>query len=317
MFNQNLEKGVYPMKSFFVKSLPASMVVLYLLAGSMTSLPQDGPDVETRVVTQLRSLVQNGKPVIVSELYNEVFTTPAERKVIDRLYNIFFKVPVFVSQYYQNAKRPPTLMELSQQFNLKVEGEADLILKILESDPRVPKFITRDPKSGEITRVNIEKIQADPRFNKLIERSIAGWEGKVAPPFTAQLLDGRAISSSELKGKPYLIYFWFTHCPPCAQITPHLVSLEKRFQNRDFTVVGFNADHVLELDYKDSDRKAYLEGHKVNFPVAHLTTEIQSNYGGVQLFPTIFLVDKQGIIRSHFVNYQDESVIQKAIEEIL
>ncbi len=305
------------MKSFFLKSLPASMVFLYLLACSMLSLPQDSPDVETRVVTQLRGLVQSGKPVIVSELYNEVFTTPAERKVIDRLYNIFFKVPIFVSQYYQNAKRPPTLMELSQQFNLKVEGEADLILKILESDPRVPKFITRDPKSGEITRVNIEKIQADPRFNKLIERSIAGWEGKVAPPFTAQLLDGRAISSSELKGKPYLIYFWFTNCPPCAQITPHLVSLEKRFQNRDFTVVGFNADHVLELDYKDSDRKAYLEGHKVNFPVAHLTTEIQSNYGGVQLFPTIFLVDKQGIIRSHFVNYQDESVIQKAIEEIL
>ena len=234
MFDQNLEKGIYPMKSFFLKSLPASIVFLYLLAGSMTSLPQDGPDVETRVVTQLKGLVQSGKPVIVSELYNEVFTSPAERKVIDRLYNIFFKVPIFVSQYYQNTKRPPTLVELSQQFNLKVEGEADLILKILESDPRVPKFITRDPKSGEITRVNIEKIQADPRFNKVIERSIAGWEGKVAPPFTAQLLDGRSISSSELKGKPYLVYFWFTHCPPCAQIMPHLVSLQKRFKDQTF-----------------------------------------------------------------------------------
>ncbi len=232
MFDLNLEKGIYPMTSFFSKSLPALIVFLYLLAGSMTSLPQDGPDVETRVVTQLRGLVQNGKPVIVSELYNEVFTSPAERKVIDRLYNIFFKVPIFVSQYYQNTKRPPTLVELSQQFNLKVEGEADLILKIMESDPRVPKFITRDPKSGEITGVNIEKIQADPRFNKVIERSIAGWEGKVAPPFTAQLLDGRSISSSELKGKPYLVYFWFMHCPPCAQIMPHLVSLQKKFKDQ-------------------------------------------------------------------------------------
>jgi cytochrome c biogenesis protein CcmG, thiol:disulfide interchange protein DsbE len=305
------------MKSFFLKSLSASFVLLYLLAGSIRSFPQNGPDVETQVVTQLRSLVQSGKPVIVSELYNDVFTSPAQRKVIDRLYNIFFKVPIFVSQYYQNAKRPPTLVELSQQFNLKVEGEADLILKIMESDPRVPKFIARDPKSGEIMSVNIEKIQADPRFNKLIERSIAGWEGKEAPPFTAQLLDGRAISSSELNGKPYLVYFWFTHCPPCAQIMPHLVSLQKRFQGQNFTIVGLNADHVLELDYKDSDRKAYLDEHKVNFPVAHLTPEIQSVYGGVQLFPTLFLVDKQGIIRGHFVNYQVESVIQKAIEEIL
>ena len=305
------------MKSFFLKSLLASIVFLYLLTGSATSLPQESSETERRVVTQLKGLIQNGKPLIVSELYNEVFTLPSERKVIDRLYNIFFKTPIFVSQYYQNTKKPPTLLELSQQFNLKVEGEADLILKIMESDPRVPKFITRDPQSGEITGVNIEKIQADPRFNKVIERSIAGWEGKVAPPFTAQLLDGRAISSSELKGEPYLVYFWFTHCPPCAQITPHLVSLQKRFKNQNFTVVGLNADHVLEMDYEDSDRKAYLEEHKVNFPVAHLTTEIQSIYGGVQLFPTLFLVDKQGIIRSHFVNYQDESVIQKAIEQIL
>ena len=305
------------MKSFILRLLPASIVLLYLLTGSATSLPQDAPDVEARVVTQLKSLVQSGKPLIVSELYNDVFTSPSERMVIDRLYNVFFKTPFFVLQYYQNVKRPPTLLEISQQFNLKVEGEAELILKILESDPRVPKFITRDPQSGEITGVNIEKIQADPRFNKLIERSIAGWEGKEAPPFTAQLLDGRAISSNELRGKPYLLYFWFTYCPPCAQITPHLVSLEKRFKYRNFTIVGLNADHVLELDYKDSDRKAYLDEHKVNFPVAHLTPEIQSVYGGVQLFPTLFLVDKQGIIRGHFVNYQDESVIQKAIEAIL
>jgi len=305
------------MSSMFSKTLFVSIVFSFLLIGSVTSLPQEGSDVEARVVMQLRGLVQNGKPVIVSELYNEVFTSPAERKVFDRLYNIFFKIPIFISQYYSNAKRPPTLTELSQQFNLKVEGEADLILKIMESDPRVPKFVSRDPQTGEITRVDIAKIQADPRFNKVIEHSIAGWEGKVAPPFTAQLLDGRAISSSELKGKSYLVYFWFTHCPPCARITPNLVSLQKKYKDRNFTVVGLNADQVLELGYEDADRKAYLEEYKVNFPIAHLTTEIQSTYGGVQLFPTLFLVDKQGIIRSHFVNYQDESVIEKAIEGIL
>jgi hypothetical protein len=78
-----------------------------------------------------------------------------------------------------------------------------------------------------------------------------------------------------------------------------------------------NADKVLELDYDDSERKAYLEKNHVNFPVGHLTTEVQSAFGGVQLFPTLFLVDKDGIIRSHFVNYQEEAVLQKAIESIL
>jgi len=101
------------------------------------------------------------------------------------------------------------------------------------------------------------------------------------------------------------------------QITPHLVSLQEKFGARGFTVVGLNADRILELDYTDSDRKAYLESNKVRFPVGHLTTEVQSAYGGVQLFPTLFLIDKEGVIRSHFVNYQDQATLENAIRPLL
>jgi cytochrome c biogenesis protein CcmG, thiol:disulfide interchange protein DsbE len=281
-------------------------------------LAQDGSrETERKIIEYLRANLKAGEPVLVTKLYNEVFTSAEERKVLDRLYNIFFKVPAFVAQYYANSQKPPTLQEIAHQFKLPVEGEADVILKIIEYDRRVPRFITRDPSTGEITHVDIDKIRTDPRFNKVIERSIAGWEGKIAPPFSAQLLDGSHIKSTDLKGKTHLVYFWFTHCPPCVQITPHLVSLQQKFQDRDFTVVGLNADNVLELDYADSDRKAYIEKHKINFPVGRLTTEVQAAYGGVQLFPTLFLVDKEGVIRAHFVNYQDESKLRQAIEKVL
>jgi len=73
---------------------------------------------------------------------------------------------------------------------------------------------------------------------------------------------------------------------------------------------------VLELDYKDLERKAYLDENRVNFPMGHLTPEVQSAYGGVQLFPTIFLVDKEGVIRRHFVNYQDEATLEDAIKSM-
>jgi cytochrome oxidase Cu insertion factor (SCO1/SenC/PrrC family) len=255
--------------------------------------------------------------VIVSKLHNEVFTSPEERKALDRLYNIFFKVPAYIAEYYASSHKPPTLAEITHQFNLPIEGEADVILKIIEYDRRVPRFLTRDAQTGEIAQVDIEKVKADPRFNKVIERTIAGWEGKVAPPFSVQSLDGKALNSSDLKGKPHLVYFWFTHCPPCVQITPHLVSLQRKFTARNFTVVGLNADKILELGYEDSERKAYLEKHKINFPVGHLSPAAQAAYGGVQLFPTLFLVDKDGVIRAHFVNYKDEATLQQAIEKVL
>ena len=280
-------------------------------------LSQSDREVERKIIEYLKVNLKAGQPVIVSKLHNEVFTSPEERKALDRLYNIFFKVPAYIAEYYASSHKPPTLAEITHQFNLPIEGEADVILKIIEYDRRVPRFLTRDARTGEITQVDIEKVKADPRFNKVIERTIAGWEGKVAPPFSVQSLDGKALNSSDLKGKPHLVYFWFTHCPPCVQITPHLVSLQRKFTARNFTVVGLNADKILELGYEDSERKAYLEKHKINFPMGHLSPAAQAAYGGVQLFPTLFLVDKDGVIRAHFVNYQDEATLQQAIEKVL
>ena len=116
-------------------------------------------------------------------MYNNVFKTPEERKVLDRLYNTFFKIPMFIVQYNTGSRKIPTLKELSEQFNFTVPGEADVILRIMEADPRVPKFIDRDPKAGEITKIDIERIKASPQFSRVIERTITGWEGKDAPPF--------------------------------------------------------------------------------------------------------------------------------------
>jgi cytochrome oxidase Cu insertion factor (SCO1/SenC/PrrC family) len=273
--------------------------------------------VEQKIIDYLKANLKAGEPVIVSKLHNEVFTSPEERKALDRLYNIFFKVPAYIAQYYASSNKPPSLEEIARQFNLPIEGEVDVILKIIEYDRRVPRFLTRDSKTGEIVQVDIEKVKADPRFNRVIERTIAGWEGKAAPPFDVQALDGKPLSSSRLKGKAHLVYFWFTHCPPCVQITPHLVSLQRKFAGRNFAVVGLNADRILELGYEDSERKAYTEKHRVNFPIGHLSPEVQAAYGGVQLFPTLFLVDKSGVIRAHFVNYQDEATLQRAIEKVL
>ena len=293
----------------------ACLVAFQTHYGSLLS--QTDRDVERKIIEYLKVNLKAGQPVIVSKLHNEVFTSPEERKVLDRLYNIFFKVPAYIAEYYASSHKPPTLAEITHQFNLPIEGEADVILKIIEYDRRVPRFLTRDARTGEIVQVDIEKVKADPRFNKVIERTIAGWEGKVAPPFSVQALDGKVLNSSDLRGKPHLVYFWFTHCPPCVQITPHLVSLQRKFTARNFTVVGLNADKILELGYEDSERKAYLEKHKINFPMGHLSPAAQAAYGGVQLFPTLFLVDKDGVIRAHFVNYKDEATLQQAIEKVL
>src|SRR5437879_4523752 len=72
---------------------------------------------EKRIIEYLRTNIRPGEPVIITKLYNEVFTSTEERKVLDRLYNTFFKVPAYVAQYYVTSRRPPSLQEIAHQFN--------------------------------------------------------------------------------------------------------------------------------------------------------------------------------------------------------
>ena len=91
------------------------------LGFALLSLLLQSADPETKIVDYLKANVEPGKPVVVSEL-NKVFTAPGEQKVLNRLFNTFFKIPMFIVQYNTSTKKIPTLQELSEQFQFKVQG---------------------------------------------------------------------------------------------------------------------------------------------------------------------------------------------------
>ena len=288
-----------------------------ITAGLISLLFQQASPVETRIVEYLKTHVTPGRPVVVSDLYNNVFKTPEEQKALERLYNTFFKIPMFIVQYNTGSKKIPTLREISEQFNFKVPGEADVILRVMESDPRVPKFIERDPKTREIIKVDIDAIKASPQFSQVIERTITGFEGKQAPAFSIAAYNGKPVSSDQYAGQPHLVYFWFTNCPPCVKTSPILAELYNKYASKGFKVVGANADKVLELPYDDKVRAEYAKKYGFNFTLAHLNTQMQQNYGGVSVFPTMFFVDKAGTIVKHFVNFQEKATLEAAIQQTL
>jgi len=288
----------------------------FLTAAIAALLFQQASPVETRIVEYLKANVRPGRPVVVSELYNNVFKTPEEQKVLDRLYNTFFKIPMFIVQYNTATKKIPTLRELSEQFTFLVPGEADVILRVMESDPRVPKFIERDPKTGEITKVDIEKIKASPQFSMVVERTIKGFEGKQAPPFSITGYDGKPVTSDQYAGQPHLVYFWFTYCPPCVKTSPLLAELYDKYASKGFKIIAANGDKALELPYSDKVRADYAKKYGFNFTLAHMSPQMQQAYG-VGVFPTLFFVDKNGTIVKQFVNYQERATLEAAIQQTL
>lgn len=284
-------------------------------SAAAASSPAVAPDTtEEKVIRKLESQVTPGQPLVVSRLYNEVFTDPVERKALDRLFNLFFKIPIYIVQEFETSNKPPSLQDISRQFRLNIPGEAGLLLTIMEADPRVPKFFQRDPTSGEITSVEPATLRANHRFATQMERSLTGLEGQAAPDFTLLSLDGSRLALSSLRGKGVLLYFWFSNCPPCVQISSNLVALQRKYGGEKFSVLGLNADRVLELPYTDSDRAAYARNHQLNFPNLLLDAGTLKAYGEVSIFPTLFLIGPDGMVQKQFINYQSLETLEKALQ---
>ncbi len=295
---------------------PAALLLLLarplLAAGEPPANRPAADPAETRVVEYLRAHVTPGEPVVVSDLYNRVFTAPAERAVLDRLFNSFFKLPLFIAQQQKTLGRPPSLAEIAGQFRFDVPGEAEVMLRILESDPRVPRFFERDPQSGEITRVDVDAILAHPRFGKALERSLAGWEGRSAPAWKAIGAGGAAIGSESLAGKPHLLYFWFSGCPPCLRTSPLLAELQKRHGARGFEIVAVNADAVLEVPVSAAEREAYARRSGWTFPVVEADAATIAAFGSVDIFPTFLFVDRRGVVVRQLVSFQELPALEAA-----
>ncbi|HXJ94312.1 MAG TPA: TlpA disulfide reductase family protein [Terriglobia bacterium] len=301
-------------------SFALALGVATAMAAAQTETPVNpGTELqaETRVVDYVRDHLQPGKPLLVSDLYNNVFTAPAERQALDKLYRAFFRVPLFVAHYQERFGHPPTLAIIAQQFDLHAPGAADVLLRVMESDPRVPKFLTRDPKNGEIASVDLAEIRSDPRFGQELEHQLTGREGRPAPPFDLPGVNGANVDSAALAGKVLLLYVWFTGCPPCMKESPVLVGLDHEFKSKGLVIVGANADRVLGLSYTDAVRQHYLTEHRINFPVGHWTGEANTAYGGVAIFPTLFLIDGKGVIRRQWVGFASADELRRAVEKVV
>ena len=295
-----------PVRSILIAAAVFCLGVHYLAAQA---------DPQAKILKYIRDHLKAGQPVRVTELYNTVFTTPVDHAALNKLYKDFFRIPMFVVRYQQQFSSPPSLKTIAGQFALETPEEADTLLRVMETDPRVPKFITRDPKTGEITKVNVEMIHNDPRFAAGAAHELSGWEGKPAPAFSLPGAGNKNISSGELNGKVALLYVWFTGCPPCMKEAPQLARLQDEFGARGFEVVGANADDLLGLRVSEAARQHYAEKEGINFPIVRWTKESNQAYGGISIYPTLFLVDRQGTIAGHWVGFTSPETLRQAISK--
>jgi thiol-disulfide isomerase/thioredoxin len=113
--------------------------------------------------------------------------------------------------------------------------------------------------------------------------------GEIAamPGFTLTDLDGRPLSRESLAGRPVLVEFWATWCPPCRGTLRWLGDVRRRHGDR-VAVVAI----AVESDEAAVRRLAGELGLPIRFAMAQ--PQVVRAFGDLGAVPTLFLFDRAG-----------------------
>ena len=99
-----------------------------------------------------------------------------------------------------------------------------------------------------------------------------------------------SIRLSNLKGKVVLLEFWIKNCGYCIAAVPKLNALLEKYKGKKFQVIGINT-----LDTKDDINNFYKKNQPKFKTVYDYNGKVTTGYG-VDAFPTIVLIDKNGVV---------------------
>jgi thiol-disulfide isomerase/thioredoxin len=121
--------------------------------------------------------------------------------------------------------------------------------------------------------------------------------GSDAPRFT--ITDSqRTVTLSQFEGKPVVLNFWATWCPPCIQEMPSLVQLQKQLGDK-VTVLAVSEDD------DDNAYKQFLRDHNVDLLTVRDTGQKTNALYGTFKFPETFVIDRNGKIVRKFIGAQE------------
>jgi thiol-disulfide isomerase/thioredoxin len=103
-------------------------------------------------------------------------------------------------------------------------------------------------------------------------------------------LAGAPASLDALRGRVVVVDFWASFCGPCRYMTPELSALDARYHAQGLTVVGITTDNA-ETAAATRERWGMRYG-----VVVDRNGRTNASYG-VSALPTMFVVDRKGVIR--------------------
>ena len=201
----------------------------------------------------------------------------------------------------------------------KKRGSALTLILLLAVLVAVTTYLVLSLKDAEVKseQGSVADVEVNEEVSEVVEETEDGPDdiaettlinaGDIAPDFTAEMLDGSHVTLSKLQGKPTLLIFWATWCPPCRM---ELSKLQEH-------IIDPYGDRINVLPLSRGEERSVVEEYisKMGYTFAVGLDSDQSifNKYATNYIPRCFVIDAKGKVLYSGVGYDD--VVAMEVEE--
>jgi thiol-disulfide isomerase/thioredoxin len=199
------------------------------------------------------------------------------------------------------AKADPTSDKLLQTLEIMARVGAandELAIKVVQ--------VIRKSMTGDAAKRIAAELDPNGALRELLDKPLV-----VAGRTTA----GKSLTTADLKGKVVLVDFWATWCGPCNAEIPRVKELYKTYHAKGLEIVG------VDCDSDDDTVNAFTKDKEMTWTQLREESQAEEPWHplakkwGVSGIPTMFLLDKKGVLRDVDARDGTDAKIAKLLAE--
>jgi len=136
--------------------------------------------------------------------------------------------------------------------------------------------------------------------------------GNLAPDFQLSNLDYEPMSLNELRGKPVMLNFWATWCPPCKDEMPYLQEIHEGYSDEVLMLLA------IDIGESPSTVEKFMQSNHYTLPVLLDTSGVVAQQYSILNVPTTYFIDGDGVIQSKRIGaFINTAQIEEQLSKIM